>query len=61
MTNLRKQKCLFFKNRKQERKTSPVWESVPVGGGEGYKDIRKESRRANMVEIQCTHVLKFKK
>jgi hypothetical protein len=30
---LNKQICLFFKNRKQEGKTVPVWELVPVGGG----------------------------
>jgi hypothetical protein len=26
-----KQKCLFFKNRRQEGKICPVWGLVPVG------------------------------
>jgi hypothetical protein len=43
----------FFKNGEKEGKIGPVWELVPVGGGE---DIRKRSQRVNAVEILNTHV-----
>jgi hypothetical protein len=49
---LNKQKCLFFKNVKQEGKKGPVWGLAAVGGG---RNIRKECRRVSM-EILYTHV-----
>jgi hypothetical protein len=42
----------FFKNKRQEGKTGPVWGFVPMTG-RGYRDGVKEG---NMVEILCTHV-----
>jgi hypothetical protein len=43
----------FFKNREQEGKTGPFWGFATLGLG---KDIRKECRRVNMMEILCIHV-----
>jgi hypothetical protein len=48
---------VFFKNGEQEGKTGPVWGwLVPVGEGR----VRKGYGRVNLVQIQCTHVCKWK-
>jgi hypothetical protein len=41
------------KNEGQEGKTVPVWDVGTSGWG---KDIKKEFRKVNMVEILCTQV-----
>jgi hypothetical protein len=47
-----KQKCLFFKNRRQEGKTDPVWGLAPEGRG-GYKERVQEVNMVEYYALMC--------
>jgi hypothetical protein len=50
-------KIIFLQKWRTGRQKGPVWKfCISVGG----KDIKKECRRMNVVEVLCTHVCEWK-